>query len=185
MTNGLVEYTHMKGKEIALLIDEYYQELEVWYPYYRLTAEGANVFLVGHYGGETYSGKHGYPHGLSATADTGADAVDPGGIDAVVIPGGFAPDYMRRDHHMVDLVRGADERGKVVAAICHGVWVCASADILEGRQATCFSGIADDITHAGADYRDVETATDGNLITARTPDDLPVFTNTIIDALTE
>lgn len=172
----------IQGKQIAVLVDQYYQELEVWYPYYRLTEAGAHVFTVGHQLGDQYSGKHGYPNGYPVTADTSADAVQPSGIDAVIIPGGFAPDYMRRDQHMIDLVRGAHDSGSLVAAICHGVWMCASAGILEGRQATCFAGIADDIRNAGAVYQDDEVIRDGVLITARKPDDLPAFTDAVIDA---
>jgi len=171
------------GAQIGILIDQYYQELEVWYPFYRLREAGAHVFTVGHRQGEQYSGKNGYPNGYPITADTSADAVDPQGVDAIIVPGGFAPDYMRRDQQMVDLVSGAFASEKVVAAICHGLWLCASAGVLAGKEVTGFAGIADDIRNAGAEYRDEATVQDGRLITARTPDDLAAFTQTVITTL--
>jgi protease I len=104
-------------------------------------------------------------------------------FDAVIIPGGYAPDHMRRYEKMVKLVRDASEAGKVVAAICHGGWMLASADVVRNKTVTCFFAIRDDLVNAGAKYVDQEVVRDGNLVTSRKPDDLPAFCRTIIEAL--
>jgi len=104
-------------------------------------------------------------------------------FDALIIPGGYAPDRMRRHKAMVDLVRDVFARGKVVAAICHGAWMLVSADVLRGRKATCFFAIKDDLVNAGALYEDREVVRDGNLVTSRKPDDLPAFCRAILQAL--
>lgn len=169
----------LKNKKIAILLEEHYQDLEVWYPYYRLREAGAEVLLVAPLKGKEYKGKYGYP----AAADRGIGEVDATDFDAVVIPGGFAPDFMRRVPEMIELVREAYHAGKIVAAICHGPWMLASADIIRGKRVTCFYAIADDIKNAGGVYEDKEVVRDGLLITARKPDDLPAFCRTIIEAL--
>lgn len=169
----------LDGKRVAILAEELYQELELWYPLLRMREAGAEVRIVGTGSANTYSSKHGYP----ATADVAASEVSAADFDAVVIPGGYAPDRMRRYPAMVNLVREAFAQGKVVAAICHAGWMLASAGILEGKQATCFFAIKDDLVNAGANYVDEEVVRDGNLITSRTPDDLPAFCREIIAAL--
>jgi protease I len=116
-------------------------------------------------------------------ADLGAEEALAEDFDAVVIPGGYAPDHMRRNKAMVDLVRTAAEQGKIVAAICHAGWMLVSAGVLKGRKATCFVAIRDDLVNAGAEYHDQEVVQDGNLITSRFPADLPAFCRTIIAAL--
>jgi protease I len=124
--------------------------------------------------------KHGYP----VKVDTTADQVAVGEVDAVVIPGGYAPDRLRRYPEVVKLVREAADAGKVVAAICHGGWLLASAGILKGRRVTSFFAIRDDLVNAGAHWVDEAVVQDANLITSRTPDDLPAFTDAILAALT-
>lgn len=166
------------GSRVALLIEDVYEDLEFWYPYYRLTEAGCEVTVVGT-GKEVYSGKN----GLAATEDASIDDVSQADFDAVVIPGGYAPDRMRRRPEMVDLVREMDARGAVVAAICHAGWMLASAGVVEGRTVTSFFAIEDDLVNAGAEWVDREVVRDGNLITSRTPDDLPAFLRTILDAL--
>jgi protease I len=146
---------------------------------HRFREAGAKVTIVGG-GASGYSSKHGYPVNPDATAEK-VNAAD---FDAVIIPGGYAPDRMRRHKAMVDLVRGVFARGKVVAAICHGGWMLVSADVLRGRKATCFFAIKDDLVNAGARYEDREVVRDGNLVTSRKPEDLPAFCRTIIQALT-
>jgi len=141
---------------------------------------GAEVTIVGT-GAQVYSSKHGY----EARPDMNADQVSAGQFDAVIIPGGYAPDKMRLHKPMVDLVREAHHHGKVVAAICHGGWMLASAGILKGRKVTGYIAIKDDLVHAGASYEDSEVVRDGNLITSRKPADLPAFCRTILQALTE
>jgi len=168
----------LKGKRVALLVADLYQELEFWYPYYRLREEGAEVVPVGPEA-ITYKSKLGYP----AEAKLAAKDAKAEEFDAVVIPGGYAPDLMRRSPEMVRLVREAHARGKVVAAICHAGWLLASAGIVKGKRVTSFSSIKDDLVHAGAEWVDQEVVRDGNIITSRFPDDLPAFCRTIIEAL--
>ncbi|HEX3147637.1 MAG TPA: type 1 glutamine amidotransferase domain-containing protein [Gemmataceae bacterium] len=169
----------LKGKTVAVLVEQQYQELEVWYPYYRLKEAGANVLLVGPEAGKSYPSKLGYP----AKSDKAAKDVAASDFDGVVIPGGFAPDFFRRDPATIQLVKDAVARGKVVAAICHGPWLLCSTTALKGKRATCFFAIKDDVINAGAHYVDEETVVDGNIITARKPDDLPAFTTAVIRAL--
>jgi len=169
----------LKSKRIAILAEDMYQELELWYPLLRMREAGAEVQVIGTGSAETYGSKHGYP----VAVDAAADEVRAEDFDAVVIPGGYAPDRMRRYPALVDFVREMDAQGKVVAAICHAGWVLASAGVLRGRRATCFFAIKDDLVNAGAAYVDAEVVRDGNLITSRTPDDLPAFCRTIIAAL--
>jgi protease I len=170
----------LKGKNIAMLVENLYQELEVWYPLLRFREAGAKVTTVGS-GDKTYKSKYGYPVG----ADTSADKVKADDFDGIIIPGGYAPDIMRRHAAMVELVRDMTKKGKVVGSICHGGWVLVSADVLRNKRATCFFAIKDDLENAGALYEDSEVVRDGNLITSRTPEDLPGFCRTIIQALSE
>ncbi len=169
----------LKGKKIFILVENLYQELEVWYPYYRLKEDGGVVMTVGSGSAKTYTSKFGYP----ISADFSAEEVKAKDCDALIIPGGYAPDILRRYPAVLKLVKEAFEQGKVVAAICHAGWVLASAGILKGRRATCFYAIKDDIIHAGARYEDSEVVVDGKLITSRKPDDLPAFCREIIKIL--
>jgi protease I len=169
----------LTGKRVAILAENIYQDLELWYPLLRFQEEGAQVVVVGSGSAKVYHGKFGYP----VEADKTAQEVKAAEFDAVVIPGGYAPDHMRRYPAMVSLVREAFLQGKVVAAICHGGWMLASAQILTGKTVTSFFAIKDDLVHAGADFVDVEVAVDGNLITSRKPEDLPAFCRAIIAAL--
>jgi len=171
----------LSGKRVAVLAENMYQELELWYPLLRLREAGAETFVVGTGSADTYTSKVGYP----VQVDVVAGRVSAAELDAVVIPGGYAPDLMRRYPAMVDLVRQAFEQGKVVAAICHAGWMLASAGVLKGKRATCFSAIKDDVINAGATYVDAEVVRDGNLITSRMPSDLPAFCRAIIAALVE
>jgi len=169
----------LQGKRIALMLDEKYQELEVWYPYYRLGEEGAEVTLVAPRAGETYGSKLGYP----CVSDAAARDVSGGDFDAVIVPGGWAPDFMRRDESMIRFTEQCVEAGIVLAAICHGGWMLCCTDALRGRRATSFVAIRHDMINAGADWVDEECVVDGNVITARKPDDLPAFCKAIIDKL--
>jgi len=169
----------LKGKRVAILAENLYQEMELWVPYYRLKEAGAAVKVIGTGSAKSYTSKHGYP----VAVDAAADEVKAKEFDAVVIPGGYAPDLMRRSTAMVGLVREAFQQGKVVAAICHAGWMLCSAGILKGKTATCFHAIKDDMVNAGARYVDEEVVVDGNLITSRKPDDLPAFCREIVKAL--
>jgi protease I len=171
----------LKDARVAVLVEQQYQEMEVWYPVYRLREAGCKVVLVGPEAGQTYPSKLGYP----ARSDKSINDVRPSDFEAVVIPGGFAPDFLRRTPAMIKFVSELAEQGKVVAAICHGPWVLCSTQALKGRKATCFFAIKDDVINAGASYVDAEVVRDGNLITSRKPDDLPAFTVNILQAIKE
>jgi protease I len=171
----------LEGVRVAVLVEDLYENLELWYPVLRLREEGAQVFVVGPKAGETYKSKEGYP----AKADKSAEEISADEIDAVIIPGGYAPDRMRRHEAMVKLVREAAQKGKIVAAICHGGWMLAEADVVRGRTVTSFFAIKTDLINAGANWVDKEVVRDGNIITSRVPSDLPAFMRTIIEALSE
>jgi protease I len=171
----------LQGKSFAILVEDIYEDQELWYPARRLAEEGAQVVLVGPQAGKCYASKHGYP----ATADRAAKDVRADDFQGVIIPGGFAPDRMRRDPAMVAFVRQMDRQGKIVAAICHAGWMLCSADVLRGRRATSFFSIRDDMRNAGAEWVDAEVVRDGSLITSRTPDDLPAFLRAILEAAGE
>ena len=171
----------LTGKKIAILVDNLYQELELWYPFFRLKEAGAQCLLVGAEAGKVYNSKLGYP----AKSDESYDQADPNTFDGVIVPGGYAPDYIRRYPKATDFVRTLDEQGKLVASICHGGWVLCSAAMLRGRRATSFFAIKDDMINAGADYEDAEVVVDENLVTSRKPEDLPAFCREAIRVLVE
>ncbi|MGC9361084.1 MAG: type 1 glutamine amidotransferase domain-containing protein [Anaerolineae bacterium] len=165
----------LTGANIVVLAEDLYEDMELWYPYYRLLEEGASVTLVGPEAGD-YASKHGYV----ASATEAAAEVDPSGVHAVVVPGGYAPDKLRRYPSILDLVREVYESGGVVAFICHAAWVPISAGIVAGRRATCVSAIRDDLENAGATYVDAPVVVDERLVSSRTPDDLPQYLPAII-----
>ena len=171
----------LNGKRVAVLVEQQYQEMEVWYPVYRLREAGCKVTVVGPEAGQTYPSKLGYP----CKSDKAAKEVRADDFEILVIPGGFAPDYLRRHDSVLRLVSGMVEQGKVVAAICHGPWVLCSTQALKGKRATCFFAIKDDVVNAGARYVDAEVVRDGNLITSRKPDDLPAFMQAVLQAARE
>jgi protease I len=166
-------------KKVAVLVEDQYQVLEVWYPILRLREEGLFVVSVGTGGKDSYRSKEGY----EIRVDTSIDKVKAEDFAGVVIPGGYAPDFLRRYPKVINFVKEIFNSGKVVASICHGGWVLASADVVRGRKATCFFAIKDDLIHAGAEYLDKEVVADKNLITSRKPEDLPAFLRQIIQAL--
>jgi protease I len=167
------------GKKVAILVENLYEDMEFWYPYYRLKEAGAELTVVGTGSAPMYRGKH----GLEAKPDIVADDADPSKFDAVVIPGGYAPDYMRRYPRLVGFVRDMHRQGKVVAAICHAGWVLASAGLTQGLTMTCFSSIKEDVINAGARYVDEPVVNDRNVITSRFPADLPEFCKEILSTL--
>ncbi len=169
----------LEGKQVAVLVEDEYQVIELWYPYYRMKEAGAEVKLVGTGRSESFKSKHGYP----AKADLNASDAKVEDFDAVIIPGGYAPDLMRRSADMIRFVREMDAAGKPVAAICHAGWMLVSAKIISGRDATCFYSIKDDLVAAGARWHDEAVVVDGNLITSRVPEDLPAFCRAIVGAL--
>jgi deglycase len=169
----------LAGRRVAILAEDLYEDLELWYPLLRLREEGAEVVVAGPGDAKEHHGKYGYP----VAVDQAISAVNVTDFDAVVVPGGYAPDRMRRHAGMVAFVREMAQKGKIVAAICHGPWMLASAEVVAAKTVTCFFAIKDDLVHAGAAYRDAEVVVDGNLITSRKPADLPAFLNAIIAAL--
>ncbi len=171
----------LQGKHAAVLVEQQYQEMEVWYPVYRLREAGCKVTLVGPQAGHNYPSKLGYP----ARSDKAAENVSADDFDILIIPGGYAPDHMRRTEAMIRLTRTMAEKGKVIGAICHGPWMLCSTPVLKGRKVTCFFAIKDDVINAGAQYVDAEVIRDGNIITSRKPDDLPAFMQTVIQAARE
>jgi protease I len=166
------------AKTIGILVEKDYQDLEVWYPILRLKEAGHEVVVIGT-GADTYESKHGYP----VQADIAISRVRGDGLDALVIPGGWAPDYLRRHADVVKLVRDIYKAGKPTAAICHAGSLLVSAGILKGRTVTSFFAIRADMEAAGAKWVDREVQVDGNLITARKPEDLPAFCREVLKAL--
>jgi len=169
----------LQGKKVAILVEDMYNEFEFWYPYYRLKEAGAEVVVIGTGKAEGYKSKA----GLLVQESISADKVSAADFDGVVIPGGFAPDLMRRSEAMVNFVKDINSQGKVVAAICHAGWMIASAEIIKSRTVTSFFSIKDDLVHAGGNWVDQEVVVDSNLITSRMPDDLPVFMKAVIAGL--
>ncbi len=173
--------SRIEGKRVAVLVEKFYEDLELWYPVLRLREAGCTVEIVGPRAGETYASKHGYPcKSEVAAADVRAQS-----YDAVIIPGGYSPDHMRRCQAMIDLVTEAAKLGKVLAAICHGPWMLCSAKCLKGRKVTGFFAIRDDVENAGGVWEDAACVRDGNLVTSRTPQDLPAFMEGIMAAMAE
>lgn len=166
----------LTGKKVLIFAEDLYEDLELWYPYYRLIEEGAEAIIAAPEI-KTYRGKNGYP----LTPDVTFDDISAQDFDILVIPGGFAPDKLRRYEKVLQLTRDFNDAGKVIAFICHAGWVPISAKILKGKNVTCVNAIKDDIENAGAIYHDKEVVVDGNIITSRRPPDLPAFTRAIID----
>lgn len=169
----------MKKKKIAILVENQYQVLEVWYPFLRLReeAEFEPQFLAPQKG--EYKSKEGYPCVVKEVISKNKSSY----YEGVIIPGGYAPDILRRYKEVNNFVKELFQRGKLVGSICHGGWVLVSADILRGRKATSFFAIKDDMVNAGAKFLDKEVVVDGNLITSRNPYDLSAFLKEIIKFL--
>ncbi len=163
----------------CVLVENQYENLELWYPYWRLRELGLEVDLVGPEDEKVYGSKEGY----SCTSDTPVVTALERDYDVIVVPGGMAPDKLRRYPNILQLVKKVHDEGGIVASICHGPWVLISAKILRGRKATCVSAIKDDVVNAGAEYHDVEVVVDRNIVTSRTPKDLAVWSSAIVKLL--
>jgi protease I len=170
----------LSGKRVAILVEDEFEDLELTGPLEALRAAGATVTIVGPARGATYRGKR---REAIVASDLAAGAARMKDFDALIIPGGHAPDKMRMRHAMVNLAREAMESGKPVAAICHGPQLLISANAIRGRTLTCWPSIAIDVKNAGGLYVDKPVVEDGNLITSRKPDDVPAFGEAIIRAL--
>lgn len=168
----------LDGAKVLILAGPEYEDMELHYPRYRLQEEGAAVVVAG-IGEPVYKGKKGYP----VTVDAQVFDLDARDFDALVIPGGWAPDKMRRVPKVLDIVSRMHADGKTIGAICHAGWVPISAGILRGKRMTCVSAIKDDVVNAGARYVDEPVVVDGNLVTSRTPEDLPSFLPALIETI--
>lgn len=166
----------LADKRILMFVGEIYEDLELWYPKLRLIEAGAHVTVAGPDAETNYSGKNGYPC-VSDAAIAEMEAVD---FDGLVVPGGFMPDKLRRDPHVLKLVRDFAEAGKLVAAICHGGWIPISAGVYQGVRVTGSPGIKDDLVNAGALWEDAPVIIDRHFVCSRKPDDLPDFCRGIL-----
>lgn len=163
---------------VLMLVGPEYEDLEVWYPKLRLEEAGYAVPIAG-IGAKEYRGKHGYP----CTVDGNVQDFPASSLVGVFAPGGWAPDKLRRDPTVLQLVRDIDQAGKLVATICHGPWILISAGIARGRRMTSTVGIKDDVMNAGAEWVDQPVVVDRNIVSARVPKDLPAFGKTLVDVL--
>ncbi len=170
----------LEGKKIAILVEADFEDDEITSPLQAMKEAGARVTVVGSKAGMKYRGKR---HRAEIVSDAAADGVNPQDFDAVIVPGGYAPDKMRLHQSMIDMVRRAYESGRLVAAVCHGPQLLISADIVRSKRMTSWPSVAVDLRNAGADWVDEEVVKDGNLITSRKPSDLPAFNKAIIQAL--
>ncbi len=170
----------LNGRRVAILVAQQYEDLELWYPKLRLEEAGVAVVVAG-MGDHSYPSKHGYP----ADTDAVIDDLDPADFDGVVIPGGWAPDYLRRSEAVKRFVASVAESGGLVAAICHGGSVLVSAGVAKGRRLTSVPAIKDDMINAGAEWIDAPAVVDGALVTSRNPRDLTTFMPAVIAVLEE
>ncbi|WP_017473512.1 type 1 glutamine amidotransferase domain-containing protein [Amphibacillus jilinensis] len=169
----------LENKKVLALVEDDFEDLELWYPVLRLREEGAAVVLVGKEAGKTHTGKYGVP----AQADVSFSQVNPDQYDALLVPGGWAPDKLRRYQEVIEYVRHFDREKKVIGQICHAGWVLISANILDGVKVTSTPGIKDDMTNAGATWFDQPVVTDGHIISSQRPPDLPPYVKAIADQL--
>lgn len=171
----------LKDKKVLTVVDEEYNDLELWYPIFRLQEEGATVHIAGPEANKAYKGQAGIP----ATTDYAYSDIKAKDYDGILIPGGWAPDRIRRYEEVLEIVREMDKDGKPIGHICHGGWVLASADIIKGRKVTSTPAIKDDMVNAGATWVDEETVVDDHIITSRRPSDMPKYVKAYADKLAE
>ncbi|WP_043931151.1 type 1 glutamine amidotransferase domain-containing protein [Bacillus sp. EB01] len=169
----------LQGKKVISLVHQDFEDLELWYPIYRLREEGAVVHLAGEEAGAEYKGKYGVP----AKADFTYADIDGDQYDAILVPGGWAPDKIRRFPEVLSLIQNMDASEKVIGQICHAGWVLISAKILSGKKVTSTPGIRDDMENAGAIWYDEPVVVDGHLVSSRRPPDLPDYMREFIHVL--
>jgi protease I len=172
--------TPLSGMRLLVFAGDAYEDLELWYPVLRMREAGAEVVIAGQQAASTCTSKHGYP----VKTDVAVADVDPDAFDGVIIPGGFMPDRLRRDQHVLRIVRQIAQAGKLVAAICHGGWIPISAKVYKDVKVTGTSAIKDDLENAGAFWYDAPVVVDRHFVSSRRPDDLPDFCRAIIQVLT-
>jgi len=188
----------LTGKNVAIIVAHEFEDVELLYPVLRLSEEGAKVVVVPvreglhprpYLGGKPVTGRFGHPVPIPVMAEgnryivSSVGELDAAETDCLLFPGGYSPDALRLHAETLELVRECHRQGKLLAAICHGPWVLISAGIMEGKRATGYVAVRDDLVNAGADFVDVPAVRDGNIITGRVPDDLPEFCQEIIKAL--
>ena len=173
-----MENSVVRGKRILCFVGDIYEDLELWYPALRLREAGAEVVIAGPKAGVQYEGKNGYP----CVSDVAIQDMQADGFAALICPGGFMPDKLRRDPHVLQLVRDFDAAAKPIAAICHGGWIPISAGVYRGIRVTGSPGIKDDLVNAGAIFEDASVVVDGHHVSSRKPDDLPDFCQGIFRA---
>ncbi|WP_427814765.1 type 1 glutamine amidotransferase domain-containing protein (plasmid) [Enterococcus sp. 22-H-5-01] len=169
----------LENKKVIALVDHDFEDLELWYPVHRVREEGAQVDLVGAEAHKTYIGKYGVP----AESDYAFSDIDVAEYDAILVPGGWAPDKLRRFPEVISFVQKMDQAEKVIGQICHAGWVLISADILKGKKVTSTPGIKDDMTNAGATWIDTPVVTDVHIVSSRRPPDLPDYMREFIAVL--
>jgi protease I len=170
----------MSKGTVVILVGPEYEDLEVWYPKYRLEAAGYATPLVG-MGASTYLGKHGYP----CPVDLNSSELNADNLAGIIAPGGWAPDKIRRDPAVLAAVRAVHQRGGLVGTICHGPWILISAGVVQNRRVTGSGGVKDDLENAGAIWVDAPVVIDGNIVSGRVPKDLPAFGEALVDWLNE
>ncbi len=190
----------LKGKKVVILVANEFEDIELLYPFVRLSEEGAEIIIVPVRAGlhprpavpnKPITGRYGTPIPLEVFKKgeryviKELSDIKPEDVDAIVIPGGYSPDSLRIIPEVLDFIKRAHEQGKIVAAICHGPQVLISAGLVKGRRVTSYRAVKDDLVNAGAIYIDEPAVRDGNIITARVPDDLPEFCRLIIEALSK
>lgn len=172
----MLEDLPLKNKRVLMFTGDIYEDLELWYPKYRLQEAGAEVVVAGPDANTLYAGKNGYPN----VSDVAISDVDASKFDGLVVPGGFMPDKLRRDSLVLEIVRHFHEQQKCLAAVCHGGWIPISAGVYDGVRVTGSPGIKDDLVNAGAIWEDADVVVDQHFVCSRKPDDLPAFCREII-----
>ena len=190
----------LSGKKVAIIVAHEFEDVELLFPLLRLSEEGAGIVVAPvreglhprpHVEGKPVTGRFGHTVPIPVMAEgnrysvSSVEELSADDVDCLLFPGGYSPDALRLHEGTLDLVRECHQRGKLLAAICHGPWVLISAGIMEGKQATGYVAVRDDLVNAGAEFVDVPAVRDGNIITGRVPDDLPEFCQEIIKALSE
>jgi protease I len=190
----------LSGKKVAIIVAHEFEDVELLFPLLRLSEEGAEIVVVPvceglhprpHVDGKPVTGRFGHTVPIPVMAEgnrysvSSVEELSADDVDCILFPGGYSPDALRLHQGTLDLVRECHQRGKLLAAICHGPWVLISAGIMEEKQATGYVAVRDDLVNAGAEFVDVPAVRDGNIITGRVPDDLPEFCQEIIKALSE
>lgn len=171
----------LEGKRIIQVVSNDFEDLELWYPVHRLREEGAIVDIVGEKSDETYIGKYGVPIKSNKTFDE----INPAEYDAILVPGGWSPDLLRRFDSVLNMVRHFDQNKQPIGQICHAGWVLISAGILKGVNVTSTPGIKDDMTNAGAIWHDEAVVVDGHIVSSRRPSDLPDYMRAFIQVMEE